>query len=122
MTDSPRVRTIKQAQKERLYFRVFSELFSQLMVDDSRIYDLVLTRTKLSSDKSICTLYFYSAQGEQFFKEKLEVLKLYRPSLRKAFAAKITSRYTPELRFAFDTTFEKQEKFEHLMESIKQES
>jgi ribosome-binding factor A len=116
-----RVQDIKKAQKERLFFREISNLFLQITLDDSRVQGIFITRVKLSPDKSLCTVYFYAPEGEEFFKTKLEVLKLYKPSMRKAIAAKIEARYTPDIRFIFDDQYEKQEELELLMDKIKKE-
>lgn len=118
MTHS-RVSDIKRSQKERLLFRELSQLYLQLVLDNPPLRNLSLSRVRLSPDKSMCTLFFYTDEGIDAFKEYLEILKLYRPSLRKAIAGKIESRYVPDLRFKFDETYEKQEAFEELMEQIK---
>jgi ribosome-binding factor A len=117
--ESKRVRDIKKAQKEKLLFREISELFLRVTLDDNRIRDIHVNRVSLSADKSICYIYFYTPAGVEGFNEKLEVLKLYKPSLRKAIAAQIKSRYTPDLVFMFDENYEKQENIERLFDKIK---
>ncbi|OQA35859.1 MAG: ribosome-binding factor A [Candidatus Dependentiae bacterium ADurb.Bin331] len=117
--ESKRVRDIKKAQKEKLLFRELSQLFLQATIDDSRLRDVYVNRVALSADKSICFIYFYSPQGPAFFEEKLDILKLYKPSLRKAIAEKIDARYTPDLVFKYDEQYEKIEKMENLFEQIK---
>lgn len=121
MTNS-RVSDIKRAQKEKLLFRELSQLFLQLTLDDSRLRSISLNRVKLSPDKSLCTVYFYTPEGQEKFKEALEVLKLYRPSMRKAIAARIEARYTPDLRFLYDDSYEKQEQLDQLLEKVKKEN
>lgn len=118
MTSS--VRDIKRAQKESTLLRQISTLFMQTAMDDPRLKDIFINRVELSSDKGVCTVYFYSAKGEDYFNELLNVLKLYKPSLRTALARSIKSRYTPELIFKFDKQFEKQQKIENLLESLKE--
>jgi ribosome-binding factor A len=118
---SKRVSDIKKAQKEKLLFREISELFLQLTLDDNRLRDIHVNRVSLSADKSICYIYFYTAKGPEAFKEKLDIIKLYKPSLRKAIASKIKARYTPDLVFMFDEQYEKQEKIEQLFDKIKTE-
>ncbi len=114
------VSNVKRAQKESLLFREISQLFMQTALDDPRLNDVMVHRVQLSQDKGVCTVYFYTDKGEERFKEILNVLVLYRPSLRKALAAKIRSRYTPELIFKFDTQFEKQQRIDQLLEDEKQ--
>ncbi len=120
MTNS-HVSDIKRAQKERLLFRELSKLLLEIKHENSRLRDVSLNRVMLSADKSLCTAYFYTPKGPDSFKEVLEILKLYKPSMRKTLAARIKARYTPDLRFAFDEHYEKQEQFEQLMEKIKAE-
>ncbi len=91
----------------------------QAALDDPRLNDVMIHRVQLSPDKGVCTVYFYTNQGEEHFKNILNVLVLYRPSLRKALASKIRSRYTPELIFRFDTQFEKQLRIDQLLEEQK---
>ena len=60
-------------------------------------------------------------ESKEEFKKIFNVLVLYKPSLRKALASKIQSRYTPELVFKYDEQFEKQMRLESLFEKIKHE-
>lgn len=110
---------IKRAQKESLFQHELSKLLLQLMLDDKRLQGLFVNRVKLSPDKSICTAFFYTANGRAEFDEKLGTLLLYKPSLRKAISQIIPSRYVPELVFKFDDQFEKQKRIDELLEKIK---
>ncbi len=111
---------IKRAQKESLIQQEFSKLLLQLMLDDSRLQGLFVSRIKLSADKSVCTIFLYASTGEDEFHEKLGTLLLYKPSLRKAMAQIIPSRYVPELVFKFDDLFEKQKHMDELLDKIKE--
>lgn len=115
---SKRTQDIKRAQKEKLLFREISQLLSQLVLDDSRLRTIWVSRIELSPDKGICYVYFYTPEGLGHFEETLEVLKLYKPSLRTAIAHIIESRYTPEFIFKFDNTYEKQEKIINLLDKL----
>lgn len=112
---------IRIAQKESQFFREISQLFTQTAADDSRLKDLFITRVGLSADKSVCFIYFYSYLGEEKFNADLDILILYKPSLRKALANSLNARYTPELIFKFDQQFKKQEKIENLLAKVKDE-
>lgn len=116
---SESVSQIKRSQKESLLFREISQLFMKTAMDDSRLRELCINRVKLSPDKGLCTVYFYTSKGEEYFNEVLSTLKLYKPSLRKALASTIKGRYVPELVFKFDTNFEKQCRIEELLDQIK---
>lgn len=116
-----KVSDIKKAQKESLFLREISELYQQAARDDERLQDLSVNRVELSTDKGLCTVYFYTPQGLEYFNAKMEVLSMYKPALRKALAASIQARYVPDLRFKFDQKFEKQMKIEQLIEKVKEE-
>jgi ribosome-binding factor A len=110
---------IKRAQKESQLQQEISKLLHQLMLDDHRLQGLFVNRVKLSPDKSICTVYFYTANGQTEFEEKLGSLILYKPSLRKAIAQIIPAKYVPEFVFKFDEQFEKQKRIDELLAKIK---
>jgi len=115
------VRDIKKAQKESLLLKEISQFFLQLMLDDKELEGLSISRVKLSDDKSICTVFFYTPAGPEGFKEKLPQLILYKPSLRKALSQDLALRRTPDLKFKFDNVVEKQIKIEQLLDKIKTE-
>ncbi len=110
---------IKRAQKESLLLRELSKLLMQITMDNRELQGIFVNRVKLSPDRSICLVYFYCADGAEGFKKRMPLLILYKPSLRKALATAIPSRYTPELMFKFDRQFEKQQRIENLLEQIK---
>lgn len=64
---------------------------------------------------------FYDPDGLEAFKKKLEILKLYKPSIRAALAKKIKSRYVPDLAFKFDEQFEKEQKIHEILDKVKKE-
>jgi len=121
MTTRSRLQDIKRGQKESLLFKEISALFMKAAIDDPNLAGLAINRVSLSDDKSMCTVYFYTAKGKEDFDQKLGFLKLYKPSLRKSIAKTIKGRYVPEIKFAFDEQFEKQQKVEELFEKLKRE-
>ena len=111
---------VKRAQKESLLFREISQLILEAALDDPKLSTVTVTRAELSSDKSGCTVYFYTGEGEEYFrKELLSIVEQYKISLRKALANRIRSRYVPKLNFAFDAQLEKQLRIENLIEQVK---
>jgi ribosome-binding factor A len=116
-----KVQLIKKGRKESLLLREISKLVLQASLDDERLRGLFITHVVLSSDKGVCFVYFYSQGGEEDFKNKFEILKLYKPSMRKAIGQTIESRYVPELVFKYDSQFEKQKRVEELIEKLKKE-
>jgi ribosome-binding factor A len=114
-----KVYEIKRAQKAAQLLRIICTLFSNASRDDDRLQGAQITRVELSPDKSRCYVFFYHPGGEEAFKETLRYLILYKPSLRAALSKEIAGRYTPELEFAFDHSFEKAERIEALFEKLK---
>ena len=113
---------VRRAQKEKLYYKEISKLFLQILTDDRKLDGLYINGVKLSPDKSVCYILFFSDKGQDDFQERLPDLILYKPSLRKALSQNIQSRYTPELKFKYDAQFEKQLKIENLFDRLKVEN
>lgn len=107
---------IRKARKEAQYLRVISTLFASQTAEDARLLGIFINRVELSADGGLCYVFFYSAAGQEAFKELLPHLILYKPSLRAAVAKEIPGRYTPDIIFRFDENFEKQQRIEQLIE------
>jgi ribosome-binding factor A len=76
---------------------------------------------QLSPDKGLCTIFFHALNGVVEYEALRPQLILYKPSLRKALSQTIHGRYTPELRFAYDTHLDKQQRMDDLIERLKRE-
>jgi len=112
---------IKRAQKETLLLRELSKFFLQITLDDKELEGLSISKVKLSPDKSMCTVFFYSSKGAEDFEKRFERLILYKPSIRKSLSQTLVLRHTPDLRFKYDPHIEKQLKIEELLNKIKTE-
>ena len=112
---------IKRARKEAQFFKMLSQIFMQIVCDDSRLQGMFINRVVLSPSYGTCNIFFYLPEGESAFREKLAILKLYKPSMRKAISSLIAGRYTPELMFKYDQQFEKQQKIESILDSLQEE-
>ncbi len=116
-----RVHDIKRAQKASLLLRTISTLFSKAVQDDAQLNGTMINRVELAPDKSTCYVYFYTPLGEDEFSQKLlPRLILYKPSLRAALAREVRGRYTPELVFKFDQTFEKSMRIDTILSELKE--
>lgn len=113
--------SVKRAQKESLIQHLLASFLLQTLLDDKRLAGLSITRVKLSPDKSVCTVFFHTYEGEEKFNEQLKMLILYKPSMRKAVADSVQSRYVPELIFKYDTSFDKQQHIDEILLKIKDE-
>ena len=117
--NNKRVSDIKRSQKEALFLRTISNLFLQATLDDAQLRGFCINRVMLSPDKGHCYVFFATIGGVEEFNEKLNRLKLYKPSLRAALAKEINGRYTPEITFKFDAAQEKTNRVEELLEELK---
>jgi len=93
----------------------------QAKEDFSILQPVTITHAALSRDKGLCNIYFY-VQEESIRGKVRGLLEAYKPSMRKALAATIATRYVPELAFRFDTAYEKHQQIEALFEKIAHES
>jgi len=116
-----RQQEIKRAQRESYYFREISNLFLQITIDEPRLVGLHINKVALSSDGGTCTVLFLAESGKQEFEEKLPTLILYKPSMRSALAKMSHGRYTPNLIFRYDEGYEKVEKINRLIDTLKKE-
>ncbi len=120
---NPRLQKIKREQKKSLFLREITTLVQALGGDDKAVAQVYVTRLEFSADNGICYVYFttFSEFSEELFKEVLERLKLYKPSMRKALAARIQSRYTPDLVFFYDQIKEKEYNINQLLDKVSEE-
>ena len=118
---SLRNNSVKKARKESLFLREISSLYLQASYDDPQLPLITITNVELSSDKGLCKVFFYCPEGKEHFETILDRLILYKPSLRKALASRIDSRYTPDIIFTFDTQQAKHLRVEYLIEKVKGE-
>lgn len=115
---------IKREQKKALYLRHLAELLRSLSETELAVREVYITRVDFSNDTGICYVYFAaynSREREQAFKAALEVLKLYKASLRQALAKMIHSRYVPNLVFLYDAAREKQMRVEELISKVQED-
>ena len=96
-------------------------MFLDISLDAPILQGLFINKVELSTDKSMCRVFFFAPEGISFFKERLETLKLYKPSMRKGLSTILSGRYTPDLKFIFDAHFEKHQRLEGLLEKVSQE-
>lgn len=120
---------VKRERKKSLYLRELSIFIDSVAEEQPAVREIYLSRLELSADGGICYLYFAAISPTEEnqatplarFEEALEVLKLYKPSLRKALSQVIQARYTPDLMFLFDEKREKIDRINELLDQVEQE-
>ena len=115
-------KSVKREQKTALFMREISSLIQRLSQDEPILIKVYVTKVKLSADYKICYIYFSTySDNKADFDSALQVLKLYKPSMRKAVAESIGGRYTTDLIFLYDEAKEKERKILSLLDKVKEE-
>lgn len=114
---------IKQDKRKKLYLRELSVIVQALAAQEPAVADVYVTRIEFSADTGICFVYFTSfvADGLASYEKALDVLKLYKGSMRKELARTINARYTPELVFVYDENKEKERHIHGLLDKVLEE-
>jgi len=112
---------IKREQKKSFLLREISALVRSLAQDEPKLSFLFVTKVELSKDTGICYVYFSTHTDKEAFYQGLEILKLYKPSMRKALAKILQTKYVPELFFKYDSAKEKERKINVLLDKISEE-
>ena len=115
------VTTIKQEQKKSFLLQEISALVRSVTADEPKLSFLFVTRVETSSDGGICYVYCSSYKDRADFEQGLEILKLYKPSMRKALSQAMHSRYVPNIIFRYDESKEKTRRVDQLLDEIIQE-
>jgi ribosome-binding factor A len=111
---------IKREQKKSFLFRELSALVHEITIEEPKLSSLFVTRVEMSRDSGILYVYFSSHKDKADFDTGLELLKLYKPSVRKALAEALASRYVPDLVFRYDESKEKERHINALLDKIKE--
>lgn len=112
---------VKREQKTAFLLKEISALVRQITSDESELSSLFVTRVELSKDTGICYVYFSTYTDRKAFDDGLKILKLYKPSMRKALADAMQARYVPNLFFRYDESKEKERRMTSLLDKIKEE-
>jgi ribosome-binding factor A len=92
---------------------------------DSRLSGVVITDARVSDDLSVAHLAFRFLNGPATLKEQRQTirqLQLLSGRLRKLLGPELRLRRVPEIRFAFDTGIDAQQRVEMILEEIRAES
>ncbi len=108
----------KREQKTSLFLHEISNLIRTLALDEPALSKVFVSRVKLSNDYGICFVYFSTFTDKEDFDNAFEILKLYKPSLRKALAQIVHSRYAANLVFLYDELKEKEREINTLLDEV----
>lgn len=96
-------------------------LLLQNAVKDPRISVLTITEVELTSDRRIARVYVGSFADEEAVREGLEGLESAKGFLRRKLGELLHWRFTPELEFRMDQSWQYGAKIDALLETIKRE-
>lgn len=113
---------VRREKKKSFFLRELSSLIHKVSIDEPTVIPLFVTRIELSKDGGMCYVYFSTHTDEEAFKKGLEILKLYKPSIRKALAEAMHARYVPNLLFKYDTTKDTERRVTSLLDQIEREA
>jgi len=101
--------------------RAISEPLTQLASEHSAGF-VSVTSVKLTSDLQIAKIYINVFGGKLTPSQFLPIIDDKKGMLRKFIGTKIRLRYTPELKFFIDDTFEQMQHIQSLLDSVQQDS
>jgi len=108
----------KREQKTTLVYHALASILQTLSLDEPVLAKVYVTKVKMSSDYKICYVYLSTYGPKEDFDEALEILKLYKPSMRKVLADQVGGRYTSDLVFRYDTAKEKERRVQELLDEV----
>jgi len=79
---------------------------------------ITITKVEVSPDLKLCTIYFMTLNGQNLGQIE-DDLNAETWGLKKLIAAKLKLRYTPDLNFRMDTSFEEVDRIEKLLRDPK---
>ncbi len=122
MTESS-ASSVKRERRKSLFLQEIIAIIRDLAEQEPVIADIYVSNVDISPNSGICYVYFSSFKepGQEVFLKALDVLKLYKTSLRKNFVQRVNMRYGPELVFLFDAAKERERIVNDLLNKIHDE-
>jgi ribosome-binding factor A len=98
--------------------QVLSELLLK-EINDPRLEMVTITDVKMSADLRIARVYFVSSGGKN---SRDEIARGFRSAMgyvKRKFARQVGLRYTPDLKFFYDNSFDYGDRIEAVLKKIK---
>jgi len=97
--------------------RVLSETLKK-KINDPRLKTTLITGVKMSPDLRIASVYFAATGSKTGVHEMSAGLKSAKGYMKRILAQKLDLRYTPDIRFFYDESFDYARQIENLLQSI----
>jgi ribosome-binding factor A len=117
---TPKAPTQRQLQVGELLRHALSEIFFEGKYYDAALdgTSITVAEVRMSPDLQNATVFVMPLGGTKDSKGFLQALKRLTPALRSGVAKKVQLRYTPELAFKLDNSFEQVSKMNNLLKSL----
>lgn len=109
--------SVKQDRVQERIRIILSELLLR-EVSDPRLQGVTVTEVSIDNELMYATIYVNALGDESREKEVIKALGRASGFLRREVGQRITTRYTPELHFKWDTTLEQGEKLNQLIDNL----
>lgn len=109
--------SVKQDRLQERMRIILSELLLR-EVSDPRLQGVTVTEVTIDSELMYATIYVNALGDESREKEVMDALKHANGYLRREAGQRISTRYTPELHFKWDTTLEHGERINQILDSL----
>ena len=93
---------VRKEKRKAFFLKEIAGMIRDISEEQPALMEIFPTHVEFSSGDGMCYVYFSGSNGKESFDKALEVLKLYKPSIRKALASVRHARYTPDIRFVYD--------------------
>jgi ribosome-binding factor A len=93
-----------------------------LEIADPRLANISITDVRVDTELAYANIYVSALEGSERAEEVLEGLEHAKGYLRSALSHRIKLRTFPRLRFYWDPTYERAERIDQLIASLKEES
>lgn len=91
-------------------------------VKDPRLESITITGVDVSSDYQYATIYVYRLGGDtEALEQGMQGLESAKGFIRRELGSRLTTRYTPELRFHLDRSIDYADRIESLLAQIEEE-
>jgi ribosome-binding factor A len=112
---------VSKLRSERIADRIQEELSEMLLyeISDPRLAGVSITDVEVDRELAFADIYVSALEGSSRAKEILEGLEHAQGFLRRELARRIELRVFPRLRFRWDPTFERADRIERLLATLR---
>jgi ribosome-binding factor A len=110
-------------RSDRVSGQIQRELSDLLVtkIQDPRLALVTITRVKISDDLRFATVYASVAHGRERSENMLAGFRSALGFLRRELSRRLGLRYTPELKFVYDESFDRAEALNKILETVRNE-